>query len=154
MIPIQTLPKLRIDLRKKISLLFLFTLGSFAIIASIVRTILFETDATLFKVIIWSTVEVVICFLVANGPGLRPLFFRGNNFESSGTYSNRHGVGTGRSTHDVYEMAPKDTGVTCVVSAGDQKGAMERWGDHADRRPAVTRTVEVTVHSEDTKQIY
>jgi hypothetical protein len=130
--------------------LFLFTLGSFAIIASIVRTVLFETDATLFKVIVWSTVETTVCFLVANGPGLRPLFFRGNNFESSG-YNSRHGLGTDRSTHDVYEMAPKDTGVTCTVSAGNQKGAMERWGNLVDRTPGVTKTVEVTVHSEDTK---
>src|ERR1700694_2381953 len=98
-IPIQTLPKLRINLKKKLSLLFLFTLGSFAILASIVRTSLFLSDATLFNVILWSTVEEAVCFLVAKGPALRPLYFRGKDFESSGAGNISHRSHTLRSAH-------------------------------------------------------
>jgi hypothetical protein len=140
LIPLQTLPKLRISLQKKISLILLFTLGSFAIIASIIRTVLFVKDATLAKVVVWSFVEEVVFFVVANGPILRPLFFRGSNFESSSN-NTRPGAAThGRTGHDLYELAHTEGGVVSVVSAGGKRKGEQREG--------VIRTVEVIVKSE------
>jgi hypothetical protein len=138
LIPLQTLPKLRISLQKKISLILLFTLGSFAIIASIIRTVLFVKDATLAKVVVWSFVEEVVFFVVANGPILRPLFFRGSNFESSSN-NTRPGVAHRRTGHDLYELAHTE-GVVSVVSAGGKRKGEQREG--------VIRTVEVLVKSE------
>lgn len=128
LIPLQTLPKLNLTFQKKLSLLLLFTLGFFAIIASIIRTILFIQDATLAKVIVWSFVEEIVFFIVANGPILRPLFFR--TFDSSRS-------GSGRGTRG-YDLMP-NSGVVSVVSAGGK--GVEGTG--------VIRTVEVIVQSEE-----
>jgi hypothetical protein len=113
-LPLPTVRKLRVSLKKKLSIGFLFTLGFFAIITSIVRTILFLHDATLFKVIVWSTVETVVCFLVANGPGLRPLFFRGADFETS---SSTNVIPHKRGSVPKYDMNPQEKGVVTVVTA-------------------------------------
>jgi hypothetical protein len=162
-IPLWTLPKLRISLAKKLALICLFALGSFAIVASIVRCVISVLDAqSLTKVLIWSTVEEVVVVIVANAPILRPLFFRGKNFESNGTSNHgtrgTRGYTTGGGTlHDVYEMASDKTGNTVsVVTAGDQNYKLV--ASRTARAPAPTtqdtfgvlRTVEVMVHSEDT----
>src|SRR6202023_2859053 len=86
-IPLWTLPKLRISFRKKLALSFLFALGTFAMAATIVRCVVALTDDSdsLAKILIWSTVEETVAFLVANGPSLRPLFLRGNDGSSHGT---------------------------------------------------------------------
>ena len=150
---------------KKIALIGLFALGSFAIIASIVRCVISVIDSqSLTKVLIWSSVEEVVVVVVANAPILRPLFFRGKNFESSGNTSH-HGTtrGTrayttgGGTLHDVYEMAPDKTGNTVsVVTAGDasyKKLAASKSARNAAPTTqdtfGVLRTVEVMVHSED-----
>jgi len=124
----------------------------------------------LTKVIIWATVEEVVAMVVANAPILRPLFFRGKNFESSAsnnvttghngtrTYTNHGGT-----LHDIYEMT-SDKGIgntVSVVSAGDanfKRSGFPRPGDKSARSAAPTtqdtfgvlRTVEVMVHSEET----
>jgi hypothetical protein len=130
LIPLQTLPKLKLSFQKKLSLLLLFTLGFFAIVASIVRTILFIKDATLAKVVVWSFVEETVFFVVANGPILRPLFFR--------TFESRSG-GSGRGTRG-YDLM-EGSGVVSVVSAGGKTGV--------DSGHGVIRTVEVIVSSEE-----
>jgi hypothetical protein len=158
LIPLSTLPKLRLNLKKKLSLVFLFALGSFAIVASLIRTILFLTNATLAEVVLWSFVEEVICFLVANGPLLRPLFFRGGDFESSGSAHNRTALNPGgRSFHDIYEMSPtgKDVGFVSVVSVGNpggKDGKQARQDRQTENTVAVLRTVEVTVQSREHKE--
>src|SRR5436309_3253998 len=96
-IPLWTLPKLRISLSKKLALGSLFALGSFAMIASIIRCAIAVTDSqSLTNVLIWSTVEEIVVIIVANAPILRPLFFRGKNFESN-TSADVTTYGTGRS---------------------------------------------------------
>src|SRR5277367_4139193 len=170
-IPLWTLPKLRISLAKKLALSALFALGSFAMIASIIRCVISVTDAeSLTKVLIWSTVEEVVAMVVANGPILRPLFFRGKNFESpssnhlttghNGTLAYTNHGGT---LHDIYEMtSDKGTGNTVsVVSAGDtnfRTSGFPRPGDKKSARSAapttqdtfgILRTVEVMVQSEE-----
>lgn len=141
LIPLQTLPKLRINLRKKISLLVLFALGTVAVAAAIVRCTLFVKDATLIKVLTWSGIEQVVCAIVANAPALRPLFFRGRHFESKES----HDVPSSGRSHDVYEMAPKDTGFVSVVSSGAVRDEDERVV--TPPAMAVLRTVEFTRHS-------
>ena len=60
-IPLWTLPKLRISLAKKLALICLFALGSFAIVASTVRCVISVIDSlSLTKVLIWSSVEEVV----------------------------------------------------------------------------------------------
>ena len=150
-IPLVTLRKLRINLTKKLGLVFLFTLGSFAIVSSIVRAVILITDGgNIEKAFIWTTIEELVCLLVANGPALRPLFFRGKNFESGGSTSvgNTHVNGTHNThhgtMHDVYEMTPHvENGVVSVVTAGNK--AKKELGNH--HTIDVVRTVEVTVES-------
>ena len=77
-IPLSSLHQLRISRRKKIALTFLFALGTFAIIATIIRAIIAIADPTsVSKIIIWSDLEVTVSFFVANGPALRPLILCG-----------------------------------------------------------------------------
>jgi hypothetical protein len=103
-IPLWTLRKLRISTSKKIALGCLFALASFTIIASIIRclrSIFSSTDLGI--VLVWATVEEVVAMIVANGPILRPLFFRGKHFDGSGNSGNRLNEGT--AAPDVYELA-------------------------------------------------
>ena len=121
--------------------------------------------------------------IVANGPILRPLFFRGKTFESSGSthaVTTRAGVYTTHhaTLHDVYELTPDVKGNTVsVVTAGEANntngnmggafggpfsGGRRGFGDKKARAAAPTaadtfgvlRTVEVMVHSEDVSRPY
>ena len=77
-IPLSSLHQLRISRRKKIALTFLFALGTFAIISTIIRAIIAIADPTsVSKIMIWSDIEVTVSFIVANGPALRPLILCG-----------------------------------------------------------------------------
>jgi hypothetical protein len=149
-LPLPTVRKLRVSLKKKLSIAFLFALGFVAIVFSIVRTILFLNDATLFKVIVWSTVETVVCFLVANGPGLRPLFFRGADFETS---SSSNVIPQKRSSMPQYDMNPQEKGVVTVVTANLERTNNPMGGlqNCCADTVSILRTVEVTVESEDSR---
>lgn len=140
LIPLRTLPKLRINWRKKLTLIAVFALGSFAIITAIVRCVLFVGNATVTKVFIWSVVEQVVCYLVANAPALRPLFFR-ESFESRGSSLEPYST---RSQHEVYELTP---GTMAQISVGKRHFVRPtgRVGDIVH----VERTVKVTVHESD-----
>ena len=146
-------------------------------VASIIRCVISVTDnQSLTKVNIWATVEETVAMIVANGPILRPLFFRGKNFESTGSthavtqrtgvYTTTHGT-----LHDAYELTPDTKGNTVsVVTAGEVAannsqggfggpfaGGRRVFGEKKARTAApstadtfgVLRTVEVMVHSED-----
>jgi hypothetical protein len=97
-IPIKTLSTLRIDWKRKLSVIVLFALGFLAVFAAIIRCALFLRDATVIKVIMWSGIEQAVCYLVANAPALRPLLFR-DRFQSRGT----HELSSGPSG-DEYEL--------------------------------------------------
>ena len=147
-IPLMTLHKLRISLRKKLTLGLLFAAGSFAIISSLVRCIIAVTNpAGLSQVLLWSAVEESVFALVANGPIFRPLFFRGKDFAGD-THSRNRATGVTRSLHDIYEMTPKDNGVFSVVSSEPHKSAISRGNTIG-----VLRTVEVSVQTEDFKKL-
>jgi hypothetical protein len=149
-IPLMTLHKLRVSLRKKLTLGLLFAAGSFAIISSLVRCIIAVTNpAGLSQVMLmlWSAVEECVFALVANGPIFRPLFFRGNDFAGDSNSRNR-ATGVTRSLHDIYEMTPKDNAVFSVVSSEPHKSAISRGNTIG-----VLRTVEVSVHTEDIKKL-
>jgi hypothetical protein len=103
-IPLWTLRKLRISISKKIALVSLFALAFITIIASIARCVRAIVSSTeLGIVLIWATVEEVVAMIVANGPILRPLFFRGKHFDGSENSGNRQNEGT--TAPDVYELA-------------------------------------------------
>jgi len=146
-IPLQALPKLRIDLKKKLSLYVLFAAGSFAMVASILRAAMsIKNPASISPVLLWSTVEETVATLVANGPILKALVFRGQSFGSSNTSTHgTSGYTRDRSTHDVYEMKPKGNGFTSVVTSSKGQG---KGDSSCDDTLMVMRTVEVTVQSE------
>jgi hypothetical protein len=161
-IPLQTLPKLRISMKKKLTLFVLFAAANFAIIAAVVRCVIAVHNPNgLAQVILWSTVEETVCTLVANGPVLRPLIFRGKGFASdvtsshgrtgTGGYHGTYRGGGGRSNHDIYEMTPKERGVG-VVSVVSSEPNKEIGKAVEVNTMEVLRTVEVTVHTEDTKK--
>ena len=133
------------------SLYFLFALGSFAIIASVVRAVLYINSATIATIITWSIVEQFVSFLVVNAPALRPLFFRGNNFESSTKTPTLRS--TGRSVHDAYELAPN--GVVSRVSAGDPTVPKSRDSTihiPSNNADGILRTIEIIRTSEDLQE--
>jgi hypothetical protein len=101
-IPIKTLSTLRIDWKKKLSVMLLFTLGFLAVLAAIVRCVLVLRDATVIKVMMWSGIEQVVCYLVANAPALRPLLFR-DRFHGRGT----HELSGSQRTEDEFELTHK-----------------------------------------------
>jgi hypothetical protein len=145
-IPLRTLPKLRISFRKKLALSFLFALGTFAMAATVIRCVVALTDDSdsLAKILIWSTVEETVAFLVANGPSLRPLFLRGNDGSSHGTTQfDEPGHTRRRTQHDLYELTPKEHGVVTVVSSNSNQAKNGR-DPFPDNAIAVLRTVEVT----------
>jgi hypothetical protein len=129
LIPLQILPKLRIDWKKKLTLMILFTLGIFAICAAIVRLVMILRDASLIHILIGSGIEQDVCYLCANAPALRPLFFR-DTFTSQ--TSNGHSA---PSHHDTYEM------VSNVTGAKESQGNLDSI--------SVGRTVEVTISQDE-----
>jgi hypothetical protein len=144
LIPLRALPKLRIDWKKKLTLIAVFALGSFAIITAIVRCVLFVGNATVTKVFLWSVVEQVVCYLVANAPALRPLFFR-ESFQSRGSSLEPYNT---RSQHEVYELTP---GTMAQISVGKRhfvRHPTARAGDIVQ----VERTVKVTVHESESHE--
>jgi hypothetical protein len=156
-IPLQTLTKLRINLKKKLALTFLFALGTFAMVATIIRCVIALTDTTnsIAKIMIWSTLEETVAFLVANGPALRPLLLRSSDDSgnSASGFTAAHRTGT---HHDLYELAPKDGAFVSVVSAGPNRvgggGGGFVGGGMAGSKIAVLRTVEVSVDTEYAKK--
>jgi hypothetical protein len=103
LIPLRTLPILRIDWKKKLIVTALFALGIFAIFTAVTRLVLILKDATTIQIMTWSGIEQAVCYICANAPALRPLFFRDAFTRSSADHS-------WPSNHDTYhEMAPNDS---------------------------------------------
>lgn len=103
LIPLRTLPSLRIDWKKKLTVITLFALGTLAIFAAITRLVLILKDATTIQIMSWSAIEQAVCYVCANAPALRPLFFQDTFTRSSADHSwpSNH--------HDTYEMAPNES---------------------------------------------
>jgi hypothetical protein len=125
-------------------------------VATVVRCVIALTDTTnsIAKIMIWSTIEETVAFLVANGPALRPLLLRSSD-DSSNSASGYTGAGRTGTHHDLYELAPKDNGFVSVVSAGPNmqrgnKGGV--GGGFGGHHVGVLRTVEVSVESEYNKK--
>ncbi|WQF86882.1 Putative extracellular membrane protein, CFEM [Colletotrichum destructivum] len=79
-LPIPELVKLQLNIRKKIALGFMFSLGSFACITTMVRlkylvmfSSTFDTTWDNVDIVIWSIVEEFCAILCASLPALRPL---------------------------------------------------------------------------------
>ncbi|GKT97107.1 integral membrane protein [Colletotrichum tofieldiae] len=79
-LPIPELLKLQLNIRKKIALGFMFSLGSFACITTMVRlkylvmfSSTFDTTWDNVDIVIWSIIEEFCAILCASLPALRPL---------------------------------------------------------------------------------
>ena len=145
-IPLSILPKLKIGLKKKLSLCVLFAAGVFCMIAAIMRMIMPMIHInSIAPVLLWSTVEEAVVILVANAPMLRVLFWSGKNFASV-TGTSRHANTTlgGRdhtTLQDSYELATsKGTGVVGIVTSPKDRFI-------ADDPKAVLCSVEVNVET-------
>ncbi|KAI1430480.1 hypothetical protein GGR50DRAFT_237547 [Xylaria sp. CBS 124048] len=99
-LPLPVIWGLKTSTSRKWSLSFLFLLGAFVVIASIIRIVaVTQIDPTDFnfsnvKAGLWSTVELQVGFICANLPATRPLFFRWFGLENSRSLS--RAVQTGR----------------------------------------------------------
>ncbi|MCJ1433258.1 hypothetical protein MMC27_002617 [Xylographa pallens] len=77
--PIRQVWKLQLDRRSKVALTFIFLLGSFVIIASIVRLVslthisITDNTYTLVGIANWSSIEFAMAVVSASLPTLRPL---------------------------------------------------------------------------------
>jgi hypothetical protein len=151
-IPLWTLRKLRISLSKKIALGGLFALASISITASIVRCVVSINSPTdLAQVLIWATVEEVVAMIVANGPILRPLFFRGKTFDGSVSTASggaRHWNDT--AAPDVYELTTAKVGVMhgTYVKKPFVKPVARSAAPSARDTMGVLRSIEVMVNSD------
>jgi len=121
-IPLSILPKLKISLKKKLSLYILFAAGVFCMVAAIMRMIMPMIHInSIAPVLLWSTVEEAVVILVANAPMLRVLFWSGQNFVSV-TGTSRHvnatlGTRDRVALQDGYELASKGSGVVGIVTS-------------------------------------
>lgn len=160
-IPLSTLHHLRISRSKKIALIFLFGLGTFAIIASIVRGVIAITDPTsVSEICIWSSIEVTVSFFVANGPSLRPFIKRGPCGSSQDSDEGPRGPATSQSSRggtsgpDSFNgIALKTSNVVTVV--GGVEDAVEKGlnpsaeASNRGSEISVLRTVQVSIDHAD-----
>jgi hypothetical protein len=129
-IPLASLPQLRVGLRKRLSLYILFAVGSFAVIAAIIRAAVSIRDLhypmTISRVLLWGIVEQTVASLVANAPGLRVLIFPGENFAAGSTSGRRATVGYARerSEHDAFEMRGTLFARAAVPNRGGKDGSV------------------------------
>lgn len=155
-IPLSTLHHLRISRSKKIALIFLFGLGTFAIIASIVRGVIAITDPTsVSEICIWSSIEVTVSFFVANGPSLRPFIKRGPCGSSQDSDEGPRGPATSQSSRggtsgpDSFNgIALKTSNVATVVGGEDDVEKGPNPSAEASKRGSeisVLRTVQVSI---------
>ncbi|KAG9513740.1 hypothetical protein KCU93_g9993, partial [Aureobasidium melanogenum] len=82
-LPIPIVWRLTLELRQKITLSVVFTLGSISCVISLVRLLSIVTwihigdddiTYTLQSIVVWSEIELAACILCANAPCLRPFF--------------------------------------------------------------------------------
>ncbi|KAH0368598.1 hypothetical protein KCU65_g3807, partial [Aureobasidium melanogenum] len=82
-LPIPIVWRLTLELRQKIILSVVFTLGSISCVISLVRLLSIVTwirvgdddiTYTLQSIVVWSEIELAACILCANAPCLRPFF--------------------------------------------------------------------------------
>ncbi|KAI4717159.1 hypothetical protein E4T48_06623 [Aureobasidium sp. EXF-10727] len=82
-LPIPIVWRLTLELKQKIVLSFVFTLGSISCVISLVRLLSIVTwihvgdsdiTYTLQPIVVWSEIELAACILCANAPCLRPFF--------------------------------------------------------------------------------
>ncbi|KAG9698130.1 hypothetical protein KCU95_g2866, partial [Aureobasidium melanogenum] len=109
-LPIPIVWRLTLELRQKIILSIVFTLGSISCVISLVRLLSIVTwirvgdddiTYTLQSIVVWSEIELAACILCANAPCLRPFFnthlpflsLHTHRFSSSNEKSNPLGGG-------------------------------------------------------------
>ncbi|KAK1702386.1 hypothetical protein BDP67DRAFT_496971 [Colletotrichum lupini] len=101
-LPIPELVKLQLNIRKKIALGFMFSLGSFACITTMVRlkylvmfSSTFDTTWDNVDIVIWSIIEEFCAILCASLPALRPLLQKVPQlFSSNKTNTKDQSLGT------------------------------------------------------------
>ncbi|KAF6841850.1 integral membrane protein [Colletotrichum musicola] len=101
--PVPELLKLQLSRKKKWALVFMFGIGSFACIASMIRlkylvSLAHTFDATWdnVDVVLWSSIEVNLAIVCGSLPALRPLFKRIPALLSTAMSTARSGTGTNR----------------------------------------------------------
>ncbi|KAK1997403.1 hypothetical protein LX36DRAFT_73664 [Colletotrichum falcatum] len=94
LLPLPQLLKLNVSVRKRLVLIFLLALGSFACVASMVRLKFLVSFSNTFdptwdnvETLVWSTLEINLAMICGSLPALRPLFIRVQ--EAMGSLSNR-----------------------------------------------------------------
>ena len=153
-IPLSFLPKLKVSLKKKLSLTGLFAVGVFCMVAAVMRMVMSIIDITsISPVLLWGTVEEAVVLMVANAPMLRVFIWRGPNFLSVTGTSHHVNTTVGNrdrtTVYDAYELSSAGSGVTgTVTSPKDQRG-----GFVADDPKAVLCSVEVNVETVDVKTL-
>ncbi|THZ29490.1 hypothetical protein D6C89_01993 [Aureobasidium pullulans] len=103
-LPIPIVWRLSLELRQKIILSVVFTLGSISCVISLVRLLSIITwirvgDAdityTLQSIVVWSEIELSACIICANAPCLRPFFTTHLPFLSLSAHTNHSSSKTG-----------------------------------------------------------
>ncbi|KFY31692.1 hypothetical protein V493_00891 [Pseudogymnoascus sp. VKM F-4281 (FW-2241)] len=124
LLPIPIIWKLSVNLRTKISLIFILSLGFMACVAAIVREVLLSTY---FKQVeptfhneyaLWNYAELSVGVIAACLPALRPLFAFLLDKASSTFASGQPGLSTRRK----YYMQSNDINLSSVGKNGDSEG--------------------------------
>jgi hypothetical protein len=153
-IPLSFLPKLKVGLKKKLSLCALFAVGVFCMVAAVMRMVMSLIDiASISPVLLWTTVEEAVVLMVANAPMLRVFFWRGQSFasvtETSQLVTTTFGTGRDRTTiYDDYELSSTRSGVVGMVTSPKAHGDRFVADD-----PKAVLCIEVNVETIDVKTI-
>ncbi|KAI9051567.1 hypothetical protein LZ554_004612 [Drepanopeziza brunnea f. sp. 'monogermtubi'] len=151
--PLPTLAKLQINIRKKWALMGIFMTGGVAIAASCLRFYALHvydtTDDVAYDAIY---IEVNMAIITASAPALRPLFkrtFAGSSDRSKYGYygsARRSHMNAGRGAVELQPYNGKHEAVIAANMAGNDSSSQEcilEWGNHR----GIVKTVETKVSS-------
>ncbi|OLN85391.1 hypothetical protein CCHL11_07980 [Colletotrichum chlorophyti] len=160
-LPIPELVKLQLNIRKKIALGFMFSLGSFACITTMVRlkylvmfSSTFDTTWDNVDIVIWSLAESFCAILCASLPALRPLLqkvprlFTTERSSAKGLSSNQSrrsmlNVGKDR-FHEILEASVDMDSPATPIDIADQMAAKA----DGKRQVLITRDKEVDLRAD------
>ncbi|EKD19957.1 hypothetical protein MBM_01909 [Drepanopeziza brunnea f. sp. 'multigermtubi' MB_m1] len=151
--PLPTLAKLKINIRKKCALMGIFLTGGVAITASCLRFYalhVYDTTEDVAYDAIY--IEVNLAIITASAPALRPLFkktFAGSSDRSKygyHGYPRRSHMNAGRGAVELQAYNGKHEAVIAANMAGEENSSQEcilEWGNHR----GIVKTVETKVSS-------
>ncbi|PGH01134.1 hypothetical protein AJ79_08005 [Helicocarpus griseus UAMH5409] len=153
LLPMPVLRKLNMKRNKRFALIGIFSVGSFAVIASIIRIYalhVWSSDAsdvpyTGANILIWSQVEINIAIISASIPSLKVLFNR--TFSGDATYKNSQGYYSRYGHQSWHRRGQSQTGLVTSITASVSK-SRHKSVDHIEELKGMPK-LHVRGHRDD-----